>query len=200
MKFVTYIHLKLDNSIFYVGKGIERRAKSKHSRNQHWKNTVKKYGGFKSEILAYWGTEEEAFSHEKLLISCFKDMGYKLVNKTDGGEGNSGYKWNKDQLKTLSEVHKGINKGLFAGNKCWFYNKIKTENYQYRGAVEATNTKTGEKLVLEGSKDMEEKGFNRNVIYKCLSSNYPNNKTYKGFTFKRIDNNEQQIKNSNIGN
>lgn len=94
--FYTYFHSKPNGSIFYIGKGVEDRVFSKDNRNIHWKRTVAKYG-YEPKILAYWDTEEEAFMHEKLLISCFKDMGYKLVNMTNGGEGSAGYKWTDEQ-------------------------------------------------------------------------------------------------------
>jgi hypothetical protein len=36
--------------------------------------------------------EVDAFEHEKFLISCFRDLGFQLVNLTDGGEGSSGFR------------------------------------------------------------------------------------------------------------
>ena len=44
--------------------------------------------------MANWDTKKEAFDHEKLLISCFKDMGHPLINKTSGGAGNDAPKLN----------------------------------------------------------------------------------------------------------
>lgn len=84
----TYAHITSDtNKIFYIGKGSGNRLHKKDARNQHWHNTVKKHGYYAIK-LANWKTSEEAFSHEKLLISSFKNMGYKLVNQSEGGEGN----------------------------------------------------------------------------------------------------------------
>lgn len=201
MKIAVYAHVRLDTGkIFYIGKGTDKRSTSKNSRNAFWHNIVNKSGGFKTEILAYWKTEQEAFEHEKLLIHCFKKMGYVLANLTDGGEGSSGYKWSDNQLKKLSEAHKGINKGLFSGKKCWFYGKTKDQNTNYKGSILAFNETTNQQIVFSGSNDMEAQGFNRSIVYKCLSLNYPNNKTYKGFTFKRIDENDQKIKDSCFGN
>lgn len=87
--FYTYAHFRPDGRIFYIGKGSGNRHLSL-SRGKHWKNVVAKHGGFRSEVLANWPTEAEAFEHEKFLISCFRGMGYDLCNKTDGGEGTSG--------------------------------------------------------------------------------------------------------------
>ena len=94
--FYTYAHITLDtNKVFYIGKGAGRRLFRKDARNQHWHNVVKKHG-YKAVKLAEWATSEEAFEHEKFLISCFKDMEYKLVNQSEGGDGNSalgGFSW-----------------------------------------------------------------------------------------------------------
>jgi hypothetical protein len=108
--FYTYAHYnKVNNKIFYIGKGKKNRYKTTHKRNLHWNGIVNKYG-FEPKILAYWATEKEAFEHEKLLIACFKDMGYVLANKTDGGEGTASEKLRQAALnrpkRTLTENHK----------------------------------------------------------------------------------------------
>jgi hypothetical protein len=96
--FYTYAHYKPEGGIFYIGKGKGNRAYQMYGRNSHWQNIVNKYGNPHVEILANWNTEQEAFDHEVLLISCFKDMKYVIANKTNGGEGTSGFSnpaWNK---------------------------------------------------------------------------------------------------------
>lgn len=99
--FYTYAHYKPEGGLFYIGKGNGRRAYDMNMRNKYWKNIVAKYGSPIVEILANWKTEEEALRHEKLLISSFKDMGFKLANLTDGGEGVSGYKHNEFALQKM---------------------------------------------------------------------------------------------------
>ncbi len=102
--FYTYLHLReSDNKPFYIGKGRGRRAWSHTSRNRKWESTVQKHG-LKVEILAEWSVEQEAFEHEKFLISCFRDMGHELSNMTDGGEGvsDSSGKVGKKISKTYS--------------------------------------------------------------------------------------------------
>ena len=194
--FCTYAHTKQDGTIFYIGKGVEKRAYDTKSRNKHWQNIVAKHG-FKTVILANWETEQDAFEHEKVLIACFRDMGYKLANLTDGGEGNSGYKWTPEQCKTLSEAHKGINKGLFAGDKNPSFGQTKEKNKKYKGPILATNIKTGEQLVLEGANDIEVKGFNRGHVSRCLLGT---RKSHKGFTFKRVGENGKETKDSSLRN
>ena len=47
------------------------------------------------------------FEHEKVLIACFKDMGYKLANLTDGGQGSSGLKQLDETKQKRSNALKG---------------------------------------------------------------------------------------------
>lgn len=102
--FYTYIHFRKDDSKpFYVGKGSGNRHLSKVGRNSHWKNIVNKHG-FDSKIMASWECEQDAFEHERFLISCFKDIGIKLVNLTDGGEGASGAIRTSEQKKRYSQT------------------------------------------------------------------------------------------------
>ena len=103
--FYVYIHKRQsDGIVFYVGKGRGKRAYYFHERNDHWKKTLKKHG-CNVEIVERRLSECEAFKLEKILIAKFQSE--KLCNKTNGGEGISGYKFNEDQKKRLSESHKG---------------------------------------------------------------------------------------------
>jgi len=113
--FYTYAHYKPQGGLFYIGKGKRRRAFAMDTRNSHWQNVVNKYGKPHVELLAGWDTEEEALDHERLLIACFKDMGMELTNKTDGGEGTSGYKHTEEAKLKNRLAHMGRtpwNKGL----------------------------------------------------------------------------------------
>lgn len=103
--FYTYCHKKNDNGIiFYIGKGSGNRLNHK-TRNKYWKSIVNKHG-FTAEIIAYWETEQEAFDHEQLLISCFIDMGYKLANLTHGGGGIVGYSHTDEAKEKISIASK----------------------------------------------------------------------------------------------
>jgi hypothetical protein len=106
--FYTYCHTRNDTGkVFYIGKGINFRASSLAGRNKYWKNIANAHG-FKSEILAYWKTEKEALDHEILLISIFKDMGYKLANMSVGGEaGPLGVKRSDETKRKLSQAKLG---------------------------------------------------------------------------------------------
>jgi NUMOD3 motif len=112
--FCTYAHYTPQGRLFYIGKGSsERRAYYLSGRNKHWHNVVNKYGKPDVQILANWDTEEEALDHERLLISCFRDLGHKLCNLTDGGEGVSGLKHSEETRKKMSFSRLGK-----TGHKC----------------------------------------------------------------------------------
>jgi hypothetical protein len=105
--FHTYAHYKPQGGLFYIGKGTVKRAYAMDRRNSHWQNVVNKYGRPDVKLLARWDTEAEALDHEILLISCFRDMGVELANKTAGGEGLSGYKHTEEAKLKNSLAHMG---------------------------------------------------------------------------------------------
>jgi hypothetical protein len=126
--FYTYAHYTPQGRLFYIGKGQGGRAHSKLGRNRYWHRVTIKYGKPNVQILANWDTEQEAFSHEVLLIQCFKELGHKLCNMTNGGEGQTGMTpWNKgkpwsDEIKLkVSKTKKGTpawNKGIPLTEEC----------------------------------------------------------------------------------
>jgi hypothetical protein len=99
--FYTYIHLrKSDLKPFYVGKGSGCRAWSK-VRSDWWKRIYEKHG-YIVQICAAWKSEREAFEHEIFLISCISDMGIRLCNLTNGGEGASGARHSQESKRLRS--------------------------------------------------------------------------------------------------
>ena len=111
MSFYTYAHFKADTGeIFYIGKGTGRRylqgwTKSGH-RSEWWKRVVDKHG-YRAEILAEWPTEQEAFEHERFLISSLKDIGAPLTNLSDGGLGASGAKRSPEVCEKIGSRYRG---------------------------------------------------------------------------------------------
>ena len=96
MNYYTYMHLReSDGKIFYIGKGSGRRAFSCSGRGKFWHHVEKKHG-FRAEILMRFEKEDDAFEHEKFLISCFREIGVQLVNLTDGGDGSSGFRLSEE--------------------------------------------------------------------------------------------------------
>ena len=161
--FYTYSHSKPDGSIFYIGKGMGDRAYSKDNRNNFWKNTVKKYG-YSVQILAEWDSEIEAFDHEKVLISCFKDMGHKLVNLTDGGDGTAGYRWTDEQKANFNM--NGEKNGMFGKT-----HSVETKQKIREKAIGRKITKdTREKI----SEKMKNRTFSEDHIEKLRKASMGN--------------------------
>jgi len=79
----------------------------RQNRNNYWHNIVNKAGGFKSEILCCFDSEQDALAHEEFLISVFRDLGQKLANICSGGKSNSGPRHTEESKKRLSIAHKG---------------------------------------------------------------------------------------------
>jgi len=110
--YYTYAHYTADTKeLFYIGKGTVdkqwtyKRAHATLGRSIYWKNKVKKHGGFDIEILSIWKTEQEAFQHERLLISCLKEQ---VVNLSDGGEGCSGRQHSEEEKKKRASSLRGL--------------------------------------------------------------------------------------------
>lgn len=99
--FYVYLHCKLDGTIFYVGKGCLRRAKSKGQRNLAWHKIAK--DGYTISIIAENLPEDIAYEIEKNLIAYFYPMG-NLVNVQAGG-GPTGF-YHLMKGKKLSQTHR----------------------------------------------------------------------------------------------
>lgn len=99
--FYTYFHTRNDTeAVFYVGKGVGRRAHVKN-RGRYWRAIYKKHGV--TVHFAMTGlSEEDAFQHERFLIACFRDIGCPLINQTDGGDGISGFSHSIETKKAIS--------------------------------------------------------------------------------------------------
>lgn len=101
-------------SLFYLGKGKNNRylnhyqASSTASKtNSHKNSVIANYKTFPMPICG--GLQEEfAFKLESLLISIYKKQ---LTNKSDGGEGNSGYRHSLESKQKMSMALIGKNVG-----------------------------------------------------------------------------------------
>ena len=190
--FYTYAHYTPNKNLFYIGKGNGRRAYIFHKRNNHWNNTVKKYGKPEVQILAHWNTEAEAFDHEKLLISCFKDMGHALCNMSEGGEGASGPKHSEEFKQKIRKLHTGSTWNLGRptsakqkqiasqtgkGNKHAAGN---TNNRRWKWI--GTHIEDGSTVVFIGSIALNQAGFQHANVIKCLNGI---RKSHKGYTWSK---------------
>jgi len=180
MKYYTYIHYKADtNEPFYIGKGHSKRAYSMNNRNKWWHATVKKHD-YKVEILSRFETDKEALDHEVFLIKVFRELGYKLCNLTDGGEGISGFKHSdeyKERCKQRTYSAETLKKMSLA--------KIGKEpacKFPLQFKIIATCIATGQTFEMFGEKHIKSLGFSSSRVYRCVSGEA---KTHKNHTFKR---------------
>ena len=103
-RFYTYAYLREDKTPYYIGKGKGPRIYSTSRRIKPPKD--------KSRIIFLKQnlTEQEAFKHEIYMIAVFgrKDLGTGILhNRTDGGDGSSGYIPSYETRRKLSEASKG---------------------------------------------------------------------------------------------
>jgi len=211
--FYTYAHYTPQGNLFYIGKGQGRRANAEVSRNRHWRSVVNKYGKPEVQILAHWKTQEEAFDHEKLLISCFRDMGFKLCNITNGGEGTAGIKLSDVHKKKISAALKGragkkpppetIEKLRMShiGQRGWktgLSGKLPKHTEETKAKISASckarvfdikycyigvNQITSETIQLRGNLEIKKAGFDPSKLRECSIGI---RKSHKNFVWHRI--------------
>lgn len=97
--FYTYLWLREDGTPYYVGKGKNNRGFTNYN------HIVNKPVDKERIITQEWPNEELAFEGEKILITYYGRLDLCtgcLRNRTNGGEGPSGYKMSKEAKQKLS--------------------------------------------------------------------------------------------------
>jgi len=94
IKYYTYIHKRLDGSIFYVGKGCRNRAYTRYYRNSNWHIEANK--GYEIEIVNDNLLEKDAYALEKKLI-----LYYGIDNLTNIDKGGKSIKPIDENLERL---------------------------------------------------------------------------------------------------
>jgi len=151
-KYYIYAHIRNDNNtIFYIGKGSDKRAYFKANRSKFWKRIVEKHG-YTVIILHENLTEEEAYNLESKLILEQKSSGNCEANFTNGGDGVRVDKrwWNKK----ISDALRGKICPVGIDNKSYIDFATKEELY---------------KLYILQSKGITEIGKLYNVSYTTVS-------------------------------
>lgn len=159
MGYLAYIHTKpaIEDAtgIFYVGKGTQQRAHSFESRNPHYANVVRKYKSVLVGTLEC-SSEEAAFELEMGLIALLKKHGVKLTNKTNGGEGMSGYEWSKGSRSRISGdnhwSHRSPEKVKSGKGHYKFGTKLSEEQKAILHKTGAAHGMYGKGLLLAGEK------------------------------------------------
>jgi len=99
--YYTYAYLREDSTPYYIGKGKGYRAFRKNRKGVMPPKDVSRILFLKQNL-----TEEEAFKHEKYMITVFgrKDLGTGILrNLTEGGDGVSGLIHTEEIRKKISE-------------------------------------------------------------------------------------------------
>jgi hypothetical protein len=139
-QFYVYAYLRTNGTPYYISKGKNGRAWSK-SHNVHLPKN-------RSSIVILEGnlTEIGALAIERRMIKWYGRKDNKtgiLRNKTDGGEGSSGYKHTNEAKEKISKIHKGKPKGpMTEEQKEIRRNRIITQ--EYRDRVSALRKHTAE--------------------------------------------------------
>ena len=133
--YYVYAYLrKTDLTPFYIGKGKDRRAWEKHNRISVPKDQTK------IVLLETGLTEVGALAIERRLIRWWgrKDTGTGiLLNKTDGGEGMSGYVPTLETRQKMSNSHKGKSKSIEHNRKNSESNKGKPKSAEHKAKISA---------------------------------------------------------------
>jgi len=203
--YYTYAHYtKTTNELFYIGKGRWKNSNDTQrylqhwNRNKWWKSKVNKHG-FNAIILCKFETEKEALEHEKFLITTFKELKFKLVNLTNGGEGSSGRICSKETKEKLSKSHENKKRKIskeeherlvklaiemgknHKGKKLTKEHKEKiSKNHKPAIKIVAFNEKT--EIEMCGLADIKSKGFDPSRTYRALREQT----MYKSFKFKEL--------------
>jgi len=110
--YYTYSYLRVDGTPYYIGKGKDKRAYCIHRHKNIQVPKDKDRILFLKQNL----TEEESFKHEKYMIAVLgrKDLGTGiLLNRTDGGDGISGFTHSEESKRKISDSLKGEKNRLY---------------------------------------------------------------------------------------
>lgn len=148
--FYVYVHSRLSSGEpFYVGKGRRERMHTRHGRSAHWTRIVQKDCGRYANIIFETPDEELAFLIESELIDKYRRICAELINKTDGGEGMSGYRMTPDQIANQSRAKIGNKANL--GRKDSEETRARKSAWQ-KGKPKTTHTEETKKKIGLASK------------------------------------------------
>jgi hypothetical protein len=186
----VYKHIRKDtNEVFYVGIGKNKKRKnSKHSRSNHWHSIIKKTEYY-SEVIEDDLSWECACEREIFWIKFYgrKDLNEgKLVNKTNGGEGNFGLIFSEESKKKISESLKG--KKLSEEHKQKLSEAGKGRKYSDESKKKMSDSAKGKQKTKEHKENLSKsgKGVKRTEEFKeKLRNLYKGKQRNKDMTWKK---------------
>jgi hypothetical protein len=146
-RFYTYAYLREDRTPYYIGKGQGRRISNRQKKDMKSPKDKSRIILLKQNL-----TEEEAFRHEIYMIAVFgrKDLGTGILrNRTNGGEGISGFIPTEETRRKISEKNKGKKLTEEHKQKLREANKNQSEEIRKKKAHKNNNFAKGNKIDRE---------------------------------------------------
>lgn len=146
-RFYTYAYLREDRTPYYIGKGQGRRISNRQKKDMKSPKDKSKIILLKQNL-----TEEEAFRHEIYMIAVFgrKDLGTGILrNRTNGGEGISGFIPTEETRRKISEKNKGKKRTEEQKQKLREAQKNQSEETRRKKAHKNNNFAKGNKIDRE---------------------------------------------------
>jgi hypothetical protein len=176
--YYVYSHIRNDNNQpFYIGKGRDKRCRSKQGRSKTWHDIVNAFG-YRIEILDKDLSEQKALNFERLSIALCGKF-FKLTNIATGGHGNSGWKHtNQTKEKQRLGLIKSYTPELKETRRKWMVENQPTKRIEVREKMKKPKTSN---LGADHFRSIKVK-FN-NVVYltitEMLKTNNIGYSTYK---------------------
>jgi hypothetical protein len=172
--FYVYEHRRKDTgAVFYVGKGRKCRASNKSNRGKYWSNVCKGAGGFTISYPVKEVDEELALLAEMELIDAYRQMGVRIVNITDGGEGTTGWVPTEETKRKIGNANKHTPKA--SGERHGMYGKKHSEESLAKMRESQSSREWGKKHPFYGKRHTDAAKAKVSLAKKgkCVGSQNP---------------------------